>query len=127
MPLYDILNEFQKGSSHMAAVVKTKGKRKPQCGSNEEKPQESLEKTIKESNFKSTLVPNQVETIVDVDKGQFGNACLTTKVNSENKQWNKKGYDDSLNVESRIPDDIEDGEVIGIITLEDVFEELLQV
>ncbi|KAG8485556.1 hypothetical protein CXB51_018915 [Gossypium anomalum] len=26
MPLYDILNEFQKGSSHMAAVVKVKGK-----------------------------------------------------------------------------------------------------
>ncbi|XP_062088351.1 DUF21 domain-containing protein At4g14240-like, partial [Humulus lupulus] len=28
MPLYDILNEFQKGNSHMAAVVKTKGKSK---------------------------------------------------------------------------------------------------
>ncbi|XP_070003688.1 DUF21 domain-containing protein At4g14240-like [Nicotiana sylvestris] len=28
MPLYDILNEFQKGSSHMAAVVKLKGKNK---------------------------------------------------------------------------------------------------
>ena len=28
MPLYDILNEFQKGSSHMAAVVKAKGKNK---------------------------------------------------------------------------------------------------
>ncbi|CAB78465.1 hypothetical protein [Arabidopsis thaliana] len=28
MPLYDILNEFQKGSSHMAAVVKVKGKSK---------------------------------------------------------------------------------------------------
>ncbi|GJN14293.1 hypothetical protein PR202_gb01097 [Eleusine coracana subsp. coracana] len=53
MPLYDILNEFQKGSSHMAAVVN-------------------------------------------------GN---TTPKSSE---------------------DIDDGEVIGIITLEDVFEELLQ-
>lgn len=126
MPLYDILNEFQKGSSHMAAVVKTKGKQKPQCGSNEEKPQESPEKIMKESNLNSTLVPNQVETIIDVDKGQSGNECLTTKINSENKQRNKKGHDDSLSVESRIPDDIEDGEVIGIITLEDVFEELLQ-
>ncbi|EFJ05730.1 hypothetical protein SELMODRAFT_431347 [Selaginella moellendorffii] len=29
MPLYDILNEFQKGNSHMAAVVKAKMKRKP--------------------------------------------------------------------------------------------------
>ncbi|GFP94828.1 duf21 domain-containing protein at4g14240 [Phtheirospermum japonicum] len=28
MPLYDILNEFQKGSSHMAAVVKPKGENK---------------------------------------------------------------------------------------------------
>ncbi|KAG9138499.1 hypothetical protein Leryth_012777 [Lithospermum erythrorhizon] len=29
MPLYDILNEFQKGSSHMAAVVKVKSKKPP--------------------------------------------------------------------------------------------------
>ncbi|AQK85716.1 Putative DUF21 domain-containing protein [Zea mays] len=29
MPLYDILNEFQKGSSHMAAVVKAKPKTEP--------------------------------------------------------------------------------------------------
>ena len=41
MPLYDILNEFQKGSSHMAAVVKTNGKnRNPPSSLCKEKPEE---------------------------------------------------------------------------------------
>ncbi|KAH9290427.1 hypothetical protein KI387_034544, partial [Taxus chinensis] len=91
MPLYDILNEFQKGSSPMAAVFKDR-KPKPQLG---------------------------VEDINSQEK-------LPTKLNSLDKQQNLPSHEDLRNGDNRMLDDIEEGEVIGIITLEHVFEELLQ-
>lgn len=120
MPLYDILNEFQKGSSHMAAVVKIKGKsKKPPLVIEEENSQdvavtgESSLLTIprlKAKNDKSDSV------VVDIEK-----VTVPAAVNSPTSG------DSLTNALTQSSDDIEDGEVIGIITLEDVFEELLQV
>lgn len=123
MPLYDILNEFQKGSSHMAAVVKAKGKSKnpPPIGDGEKFEENKF--ISGESKLTTPLLPKQEEKleciVVDMDKGQRPvNIKWQTSL-----QQNDAGTNGLLH----LSEDIEDEEVIGIITLEDVFEELLQV
>ncbi|MQL89870.1 hypothetical protein Taro_022452 [Colocasia esculenta] len=120
MPLYDILNEFQKGSSHMAAVVKAKVKSKIDPASDTEKMEES-----KEANVDTKLTPllskpgeSPENVVIDIDKEK---SKQVTSVKPSLQQ-----NDVAANAVGSVPEDIEDGEVIGIITLEDVFEELLQ-
>lgn len=117
MPLYDILNEFQKGSSHMAAVVKAKGKSKKPPSTVDEEKSEGDAVGDGNSQLTTPLLSKQGEksdnVVVDIEKvpkpATSSPACIETATN---------GLTPS--------EDIEDGEVIGIITLEDVFEELLQ-
>ncbi|GAB4851150.1 hypothetical protein Ancab_030444 [Ancistrocladus abbreviatus] len=92
MPLYDILNEFQKGSSHMVAVLVT---------------------TLL---LKHGVQPEGI--IVDIDK--------VSKTVAMNVQVAYQYNNTARNGLSLVSEDVEDGEVVGIITLEDVFEELLQ-
>lgn len=123
MPLYDILNEFQKGSSHMAAVVKAKGK------SNTLPPMIDVEKSKQneakggDSDLTAPLLPKQDEktesAVVDIDR--------PLSSGSMNRLSSLQRSDSTINGLTYSSEDIEDGEVIGIITLEDVFEELLQV
>ncbi|KAI8522855.1 hypothetical protein RHMOL_Rhmol13G0029200 [Rhododendron molle] len=122
MPLYDILNEFQKGSSHMAAVVKVKGKNsKPQPALGGEN-FEQIDSGNGNSQLTTPLLPNLHENgdsvILDVDKVSMPIPANKLKYFPQNAA--------STNTFTRFSDDHEDGEVIGIITLEDVFEELLQ-
>ncbi|KNA11762.1 hypothetical protein SOVF_132090, partial [Spinacia oleracea] len=110
MPLYDILNEFQKGSSHMAAVVKTKMKNKSPSRNHEEKPKD-YNVTSEDSTLTTPLLPTQED-------------CSENLVIDIDKAW--KAITMNGQATSHFSSDVEDGEVIGIITLEDVFEELLQ-
>ncbi|XP_068658251.1 DUF21 domain-containing protein At4g14240-like [Aristolochia californica] len=121
MPLYDILNEFQKGSSHMAAVVKGKGKGKycPSAGDGQKSEENKVK--IRDSTLTTPLLleekPDNVDP--DIEKGVIRQA-------NGNRPNSVPQNDSATNLVSRLTEDVEDGEVIGIITLEDVFEELLQ-
>ncbi|KAK7396358.1 hypothetical protein VNO78_17299 [Psophocarpus tetragonolobus] len=118
MPLYDILNEFQKGSSHMAAVVKVR-ERNPQAPGDIEKSKD-IEVNISKHSSQLTmpLLARFYEKSenVNIDKAS---------INAATQQFQKDGA--ATNSVNHSIDNVEEGEeVIGIITLEDVFEELLQ-
>ncbi|CAN0892606.1 DUF21 domain-containing protein At4g14230 [Linum grandiflorum] len=116
MPLYDILNEFQQGSSHMAAVVKVKGKSKSLKSATDGE-------ALKEGKFANSISKLCTPLLTKHDKSE--NVIIEVEKTSRHTTNKKTSLFDGIGT-NNVPEDIEEGEVIGIITLEDVFEELLQ-
>lgn len=128
LPLYDILNEFQKGHSHMAVVVR-------QCNKSLEQP---------DSKSPANGPVKEVKVDVDGDKPPLEKSLKTKRSlqkwksfpnsannsyrsNSRSKKWTKEMYSDILEIDGNpLPKLPEEEEAVGIITMEDVIEELLQ-
>ncbi|XP_057542215.1 DUF21 domain-containing protein At2g14520-like [Amaranthus tricolor] len=130
MPLYDILNEFQKGHSHMAVVIRQSNKSETQFvnGNPDDDSAKEVRVTI------TGDVPEQSKNLQKDESIQqkrkfykwksFPNSNKSNK-GLRTKKWNRDIYSDVLELEKPLPKPDEE-EAIGIITLEDVIEELLQ-
>ncbi|CAN1818210.1 DUF21 domain-containing protein At2g14520 [Linum perenne] len=133
LPLYDILNEFQKGHSHMAVVVrkcnKTEENQLPVMGSSAD---------VVRAVFVGTVRVKEVRVDVDGEKApksnkryqkwqSFPNRASSFK-GSRSRKWNKDVDSDILQIDAGnpLPTLPEEEEATGIITMEDVIEELLQ-
>ncbi|KAM6555756.1 hypothetical protein CsatB_002775 [Cannabis sativa] len=110
-PLYDILNQFQKGHSHMAAVVRSKDIKHDHKDSNVDK--HSL------INLNLTPGETQAHSCIFYQKEHL------TISNETSPSYSFEDGDVSCGTRQPLQIDSSE-EVIGIITMEDVMEELLQ-
>ncbi|MCO5585978.1 hypothetical protein L7F22_039914 [Adiantum nelumboides] len=130
-PLYDMLNEFQKGQSHMAAVVSAANEGFQIGNSSGRIATGDLHNQLADSHVKVTpgntfgekCSPPEEKSALHADTPNTSFECRITM-----------GREDSQTCSTRVPGTEAtrqpckntEGEVIGIITLEDVFEELIQ-
>ncbi|CAL5324266.1 unnamed protein product [Camellia sinensis] len=146
LPLYDILNQFQKGHSHMAAVVKNKHNVKDTAGNATDK----NDMIMININSNSSILQKQAEgkgieikqqksisthappSVTSSDTTESQSPALQYIAERCSDSWNlqpkKGGEQGDANKTKKVLESLPDQEeeVIGIITMEDVLEELLQ-
>ncbi|KAK9070465.1 hypothetical protein SSX86_010867 [Deinandra increscens subsp. villosa] len=120
LPLYDILNEFQKGHSHMAVVVR-------QHHHNNKSPASDVGKEVRvdvDGNDKLTNLKSKRS----LQKWKTFPNRVNSGSSFKSKKRNKDMYSDILEIQGKpLPKLTEqEEEAVGIITMEDVIEELLQ-
>ncbi|XP_010105303.2 DUF21 domain-containing protein At2g14520 [Morus notabilis] len=127
LPLYDILNEFQKGHSHMAVVVRRREKITEESA---EKPADNLVKDVRvDIDGEKPPQEKKLKSKRSLQKWKsFPNTLNNSdRSGSRSKKWTKDMYSDILQIDGNpLPKLPEEEEAVGIITMEDVIEELLQ-
>ncbi|XP_052149791.1 DUF21 domain-containing protein At2g14520-like isoform X1 [Oryza glaberrima] len=121
MPLYDILNEFQKGHSHMAVVI-----RQTNANYAAEPPANdggTLEVAISIDDKHGEKV---VKNLPPLRRWKSYPNSQNSNRGNRNRKWSKDQSDVLQIHEEPLPTLNEDEEAVGIITMEDVIEELLQ-
>lgn len=125
LPLYDILNEFQKGHSHMAVVVR-------QCIKTTDQP--AMKTPLSEKSVKEVRVDvdgdckTPLEKILKTKRSfkQWKSFPSRGSNSFSSKKWKKEMYSDILEIDGKPLSKLPDEEAVGVITMEDVIEELLQ-
>ncbi|XP_073014190.1 DUF21 domain-containing protein At2g14520-like [Typha latifolia] len=118
MPLYDILNEFQKGHSHMAIVVKK----------NNLTENNSLDGDL---SLDIDVDQKPIDKVVKITKPlhrwkSYPNSQISSRGNRV-RRWSRDSTANVLHInDTDLQPFNEYEEAIGIITMEDVIEELLQ-
>ncbi|KAJ4846305.1 DUF21 domain-containing protein [Turnera subulata] len=124
MPLYDILNEFQKGHSHMAVVIRQHHYSMQSGGENETHVEDVRinvdgRRRQQKKSLKSNATLKKVKNLPNDRKSQRGS--------SRSKKWANGVHSEVLHIDDDpLPELTQAEEAVGIITLEDVIEEILQ-
>ncbi|XP_039060456.1 DUF21 domain-containing protein At1g47330-like [Hibiscus syriacus] len=136
MPLYDILNEFQKGHSHLAVVYKDLNKNKERlefkdsCKMRGGEPETSRKDDRKIGGSSQRLGLNLDSLDVQASVTNSDGGQQTKKSPPVTPAFKKRHRGCSyciLDIENGpIPEFPSNEEVVGVITMEDVIEELLQ-
>ncbi|CAI9104193.1 OLC1v1002821C1 [Oldenlandia corymbosa var. corymbosa] len=128
MPLYDILNEFQKGHSHMAVVVRRSNNLSEEQSASKIDGENKVKEVQIDVDGQKTPLEKTLKTKRSLQKWKsFPNGGSGSFRSSRSRKWTKEMYPDILQIDGNpLPKLPEEEEAVGLITLEDVIEELLQ-
>ncbi|KAI4367538.1 hypothetical protein MLD38_023267 [Melastoma candidum] len=129
MPLYEILNEFQKGHSHMAVVVRWSNKtsQEPANSSPSNGTVRDVKVDIDGERPQKEKIRKTKRSLQKWKSFPASGMKKNNPVGSRSKKWSNYMYSDILQIDGNpLPKLPEEEEAVGIITMEDVIEELLQ-